>query len=493
MNNLKALTIKGVVWNTIGRVSNQVLQFIISVILMRLLSPKDYGLIAMAMAFIGFASIFSEFGFSAALIQKQNITDQHKTSIFWFNIISGCVLTGIFVALAPLIATFYNNNELQSIVICLSFSFIIGAIGIVPSTLLQKEMNFAIINKLEVAIVIFTGIVSILFAYHGFGVWCLIIQSLLSQLLRSIIILFLSPWKPSLSFSRNSIKELFAYSTHLTGYNIINYWARKADDLLVGKYMGTMSLGVYSRAYNLMLMPITQVISLVSNVMFPALSTIQNDKQKVKQVYINVVQVLSFVTFPLMIGLIVLAEPFVLVFFGQKWIEVVPIIQILSFVGVTQTLGNPTGWIYTSQGRTDWMFYWGLFGSGSIVVAIVIGVALGSIYTVSIAYLVINIILTYPVIAIPGKLINLKFIEVFKKVIGILISSLLMALVIWILKGLLPQWISTLLKFILSFLIGTISYIIFAKLFKVEAMQLILDLIKSRKKFSGNEKANAMA
>lgn len=469
MNNLKQKTISGVAWNTVGRISNQILQFILSIILMRLLLPEDYGLITMAMVLIGFASIFSEFGFSSALIQNQNITEEHKSSIFWLNIIIGTLLTLLFFVFADMFANFYNNKQLVKVIQYLSFTFTISAIGIVPDTLLQKEMNYAAINKINISLVLISGLISVYLAFSGWGVMSLVIQNLVSQILRIPLLFFASHWRPRFIYKSKSIKELFSYSAYLTGFNVINYGARRSDDLLIGKFMGAESLGIYSRAYNLMLLPITQVISLVSNVMFPALSLIHNDKYRVKRIYLNVIQMLAFITFPLMLGLMAVADNFILGIFGNKWAEVIPIIQILAFVGVLQTLANPTGWIYTSQGKTDWMFWWGVFGSGSIIIFIVIGVFLGSIYSVAIAYLMINIILAYPVVAIPGKLINMKFIEVYRCVSPILITSILVAIIIYFIGLYLPSNFSNLIKLTIQVLFGIFIYFAIMWFFKIKS------------------------
>lgn len=487
MISLKQKTISGIAWNTIGKLSNQILQFILSIILMRLLLPQDYGLLAMAMVLIGFASIFSEFGFSSALVQNQNINEIHKSSVFWLNIIIGSVLTLLFFIFADTLAQFYNNDDLTQVIKYLSFSFIISAITIVPSTLLQKEMRYDLINKIDISIVLLSGVLSIYLAVTGWGVMSLVYQNLFSQLLKVPILFITTKWKPKFIFKKSSIKELFSYSAYLTGFFVINYWARRSDDLLIGKYMGAGSLGIYSRAYNLMLLPINQVIGLVSNVMFPTLSLIQNDKERVKRIYLQTIQLLAFITFPMMIGLIATADNFILGIFGSKWAEVITIIQILAFVGVLQTLANPVGWIYTSQGKTDWMFWWGVFGSGSIILAIVIGVIIGSIYSVAISYLIINIVLAYPVIAIPGKLINMKFSEVYATILSILIISIIMAVMVYFIGLTLPNYLPPSIKLIIQVLCGIIIYLTSMLHFKIEAMNNVKALTIEQFNFYKNK------
>jgi len=474
---LKHEVVSGVAWNTAGKISNQVLQFSLSVILMRLLAPSDYGLIAMAMVLIGFVTIFGEFGFSSALIQNQNIKEDHKSSIFWLNIIIGGLLTFLIFYFADFFSSFYGNEQLTPIIKYLSFSFIISSFSIVPNTLLQKEMNYSALNKIEVSVVLFSGIVGVYMALNGWGAMSLVFQTLSMHLFKVPLVFIASRWFPKRIFSSASVKELFSYSAYLSGFNFINYWARKSDDLLIGKFMGADSLGIYSRAYSLMLLPITQVISLVSNVMFPAMSLIQDDKERVKSIFLRVVQVLAFITFPLMIGLIASADNFVLGIFGVKWAEVIPIIRILAFVGVIQTLANPTGWIYTSQGKTKWIFWWGIFGSGSIILAIVIGVLIGSIYSVAIAYLIVSIILIYPAISIPGRIINLKFSEVFNSVLPVLLVSLIMGAIVYLTGSILPVSLSVLIKLIIQVCLGIAIYLSVTWFFKIKSLTNIYEII----------------
>lgn len=479
-DNLKQKTIKGVAWNTVGNISNQILQLGISVILMRLLKPSDYGLLAMAMVLVGFANIFSEFGFSSALIQKQDISEDHVSSVFWLNIIIGIFLTNLFFFSAGFFSEFFGNPGLTRVIKYLSFTFIISSFSIVPNTLLQKEMQYDIINKISITAVFVSGVIGVYLAFAGWGVMSLVIQNLSLQLITVPLLFLGSKWLPKRLIRIKSIKELFSFSAYLTGFNFINYWARKSDDLLVGKYMGAGNLGIYSRAYDLMLLPISKIISLISNVMFPALSAIQEDRERVKRIYLQTIQLISFVTFPLMIGLIPVADNLILVLFGNKWAEVIPIIRILAFVGVLQTLANPTGWIYTSQGKTNWMFWWGIFGSGSIIIAIVIGVLFGSIHSVAIAYLSINLILVYPVVAIPGKLINMKFIEVFKKVFPILLVSVIMAVIVYFLGIILPSQIARSLILLIQIGIGAMIYIMIMWYFKIDAFNKITALFKEQ-------------
>jgi O-antigen/teichoic acid export membrane protein len=239
-----------------------------------------------------------------------------------------------------------------------------------------------------------------------------------------------SGWVPRLAYSTSAVRELLGFSANLFGFNFINYWSRNVDNLLIGKLMGSGSLGVYSRAYSLMLMPITQVIRIVSRVMFPALASIQGDIVRVRRIYLRAVRMVAFVTFPMMAGLLAAADSFVVTVLGAHWQDVVPVLQILCGVGLIQTLCNPVGWIYQSQGRTDWLLRWGIAACGAIIVAIGIGASFGTVEAVALAYLLVNVLLLYPCLAIPGTLVGMRVRDVFGAISGVAISSLMMVVLV---------------------------------------------------------------
>jgi|AntRauTorckE6833_2_1112554.scaffolds.fasta_scaffold01276_5 PST family polysaccharide transporter len=466
--SLRSQTVSGVGWSFYGRFIQQGIKLALTIFLMRLLGTEAFGLIGMALVFIGFGNLFKKMGFGAALVQRSKLSESHYTSTFFFNIGIGLLFTCLLIYTAPLIARFYTAPDLTLILKVLSLNFVIGAFGIVPQAVLERSMQFNILSKIQIGTAAGSGIIVVIAAYAGVGVWALVIESMLTTLFNSILFLIFSNWRPKLSFSWRAISHLWSYSSNLVGFHFINYWSRQLDDLLIGKYMGASSLGIYTRAYFLMLLPNKQVISVISRVMFSALSKIKHEKKKVKKVYLRAMGILSFIIFPMMIGLFVVAEPFVLALFGQKWSGMIPIVQILSWIGVIQTLNNPTGWLYQSQGKTNWMFWIGVFGSGTLIVGIIIGVWLGSIESVAISYGVANVLITYPFITIAGKLINMNFMEVIKKVFPSFLLSLVMAIIVYG-SSFLITTDSFLLELIVEVTVGVTVYVILASLFDIKA------------------------
>ena len=451
-------TFAGIKWMLAAKMAQQGLQFLLLTVLMRLLDPAAFGLVGMVMVFSGFAAIFSEMGFGSALVQRQDLSEAHRSTIFWLVIASGALLGGVLLAAGPLIAAFYKEPRLQPMCAWVGLSFLLSAPGVVSRSLLIKALRFDILAKVDVTALIVSGGVAAAAAACGAGVWSLVAQQLVSAGATSALLFWFGKWRPRLLWSSRAIRELFGYGAGLTGFNIVNYWARSADKLLIGNLLGSVALGLYSRAYSLMLLPLTQVVSVLTPVMFPALSTIKDDKARVRRVFLQMTAFVTFIAFPMMLGLIVVAEPFVIGLFGGKWASAIPLIQILAVVGMTQALLNPTGLIYTSQGRTDWLFWWAVGGGGVEVLLIVAGALMGGVRGVAIAYLVGNLVITGPGLAIPGRLIGMSLGDVWQAIAGNLACATCMAALVWGIDSALPIGMAPLVRLLVLVPLGAMAY-----------------------------------
>lgn len=425
--SIRDKTISGVKWTTAAKVGEHVIQFGLTTALMRLLGPESFGLIAMVVVFSGFAMIFNEMGLTSALVQRKELREEHCSTMFWANLVVSSALTLLFFVSAPLVASFYGEPLLKPMTQAMSICFVLGALGKVPRALLQRSFRFDALARASMIAMLVSGAGAIVVALLGGGVWSLLAQQVGATGVSSALLAMQSKWRPRFLWSPPAFRDLWRYGIGLTGFSVVNYWARAADKLLIGRMIGSEALGLYSRAYSLMLLPMTQVINVLAPVMFPALAAMQHDRDRVRKVFLRVINLLSFITFPMMLGLVAVAEPFVVSLFGEQWGEIVPLVQLLSFVGLMQTINNPTGWIYKSQGRTDWMFWWGMFGSGVLVISIIVGILLGGVREVAISYLVGNVLITPPCIIIPGKLIGMRLRDVWRAVWGNLLCATVMA------------------------------------------------------------------
>lgn len=429
-DELALKTTRGIAWTVGSRLLQQGLQFAVIAVLARLLTPSDFGLVGLIAVFTGFATLLTDFGLSAALIQRPDVNHDHLSSAFWLNLVSGGCLSLLFAAGAPLIALFYGEPSLVWLTMVSGLVFLLNSTAAVQSSLLDRRMDFRRIALIENLATIVAAAAAIGAAAAGAGVWSLIVLTLAAAAARSAILWGTGQWRPQLRISRPALRDLWGFSVNLAAFNTTNYWARNADNLLIGKVLGPGPLGIYTRAYSTMLLPMSQVGSVAMRVMFPALSRIQDDKERVRRIYLRSVGLIALVTFPIAVGLFVAARPFVLTFYGSRWSAAVPILRLLCIVGLIQSIATTVGLLYQSQGRTDWMFRWSLLSTGMVIGAFAIGVQWG-LTGVAISYVTSTMLLSYFSYAIPGRLIGMQFREVPLAIWRPLLASALMGLVVW--------------------------------------------------------------
>jgi O-antigen/teichoic acid export membrane protein len=367
----------------------------------------------MVLIFSGFASLFNEMGFRAALIQKQDVNEGHFSSVFWFNIIVSILLMLLMTLSAPLIADFFKKTELAQLVRLLSLTFLIGSPVIVMRAQFAKELNFRGLSIIQLIAAAASGVLGVSLALLGYGVYALVGQLLGSAACYTILIWVYSDWRPRWLFSWSAIRELMGFSIGVIGGNSLNYWVRNADKLLIGKFLGAANLGLYSMAYTIMSLPMSQITTVLAKVMFPTLSVIQAHRGRTRMIYLRSIAVIGLLAFPAMLGLIVVADDFVIAIFGEQWQEMIPTLRLLCLGGLLQSVNSTVGWIYKSQGRSDIQFWWILFNGILTFIAVGIGINWG-INGVAIAYAVRIFLTTWLNFYIPGRLINMSFGDVAK-------------------------------------------------------------------------------
>lgn len=410
--SLRHQAVRGIGWTAAAQFGRQFIQFVILALLGRLLSAEEFGLLGMTTVFVGFANLFGEMGFTAALIQRQELTPRHLNSVFWLNLAGGLLMAILMVIGAPLISLLYQEPRLTPITLLIAATFPLNALGLVHRAILTREMRFRALGLAELLSVLASGLLALWLALNQFGVWSLVWQTLAQTILTAVSLWVLTRWRPQGGLNKAAIQELWGYSSNLLGFQAFNYWSRNGDNFLVGRFLGANALGFYTRAYTTMLLPVNQVVGILGRVLFPTLAKVQNDPQRVKRIYLQTVAAIALIAFPMMLGLSIVAHNFVLVIFGAKWLPMVRTLQILSLVGLLQSVGATTGWLYQSQGRTDWMFKWGV-GTGLLaLLSFSIGTYLGSIETVALCYAFLAVPLFYVGFAIPGRLIQLSAWEV---------------------------------------------------------------------------------
>ena len=478
--NIKAETINGIKWVGAGQAIKYPVQIVVSVVLARLIAPEAFGLVSMVTVISGFAGLFINFGFSSALVQKKEVNDRLLSSVFWINVAIGLSLCLMFLVLSYPIALFYAEPALINLTLALSFTFVIPAFNSVQLALLNRQMRFDLLTKREIASFVTGSIVAILGACLGWGVWALVAQIYATSLMGVILLWSSVQWRPERSFSVQEINSIWSYGKNLTGFTIANYLVRNLDNFLIGKFISPAALGIYSRGYAFVTLPIRQVSSVLAKVMFPSLSKIQDDHERFRRVYVKLCQATALITFPAMVGLFLVAEPFVLVFLGAAWIEVIPILKIFSLLGAAQSIMNTVGWIYNATGRTDLLFKWGLFAGAVIISSFIIGIWMGGIYNVAICYAIgSGMILLIPNFTIPFKIIDLKLTTFLKALLPLLLCTVFMGLGVLIILEALDES-EAYLQILASSFTGVIVYVLILESFKVSIYKEVKQMMKGR-------------
>jgi O-antigen/teichoic acid export membrane protein len=376
-NQIRQRSIKGGMATMISQITMFCLNMLGTATLARLLSPADYGLIAMATVIIGFVSMFKDAGLSMATVQKVQITEAQISVLFWINIMISTFLGLVVFATAPLVANFYGNSKLINITSLLSMSFIISGLTLQHQALLRRHMMFKELAVIQVVSYIIYLLSAIVIALYGKGYWALVVGLVIQIATESVLTFWFCPWLPQMRIKASEVRSMIAFGGQLTGFNFLNYCARNIDGLLIGRIWGADALGQYSKAYGLLTLPIQQINSPISAVAIPALSRLQDDPKRYKEFYLRTVSLLTTITMPGVVYLIVMAPELVDLILGPQWEEASAIFAMLGISAIGQPIANTTGWLYISQGRTRDMFVWGVLGSSITIIAIIAGLPWG--------------------------------------------------------------------------------------------------------------------
>ncbi|MCA9596309.1 MAG: lipopolysaccharide biosynthesis protein [Myxococcales bacterium] len=471
----------GVAWTGAGRFVAKAGGFVVTLVLARLLTPADFGLVGMIAVVTGFLSVLADLGFSDALVQRKEVDEGHWTSVFWLNVATGFVLAGGLAALAPAIAAFFREPALTALVRVIGLDFAISPFAAVPTARLTREMRFRTLAGVEAISVIVASGVALGMALAGFGVWALVAHVLASSLTSVLVLWSVSGFRPQGGVRQSALGDLWRFSSNLLGYSTLHYWTRKSDDLLIGRVLGATPLGLYGRAYSTMTMPVSDVGAVLARVMFPTFSKMQGDAEATKKLYLQVLSLIAMGTFPVMLALSVLAPRFIVVLYGDQWAGAATVLSIFCVTGAFQAISTTVSWIYKSQGRTDVMMRWGLVSGTLTVGAIGVGIYLGSIESVALCYAIMNVVvLGYPELAIPGKLIGLAPVEIFRSVRGALGCSLASTGVIFGLGFVLSPYLSGGADVFVRLTIGVLVYVTLLRVFGVESYQQFRRMAEER-------------
>jgi PST family polysaccharide transporter len=352
--SLRTQAAQGVFWTAMGNWGNQLAAFLVFVVLSRLLPPDAFGLVALAAVFVGLTQVIANQGLVDALVQRKNLDAEHLDTAFWMSMGFAVVLTLLAVAIALPIADLLHEPRLGPVLIGLALSIPISGLTLVQRALLARSFAFRSLTLRTLIAIVVGSVVGIGAALAGFGVWSLVAQNLANQLAGALVLWRVAAWRPRLRFSRSHFRDLFGYGFHVVNFRLLNYFNRRADDLLIGAFLGATALGFYSVAYRMLVLLIEVTSNLIDAVAFPVYSRLQDDGQRLRRVYYKSSAFAALIAFPGFLAILVLAPQLVEVVFGEKWSKSVPVMQVLTLFGIVQALIYLNSTMVKALGKPSW-------------------------------------------------------------------------------------------------------------------------------------------
>lgn len=375
--SLRSAVLGGLAWKLASIVVKQGARVAAAVVIARLLTPEEYGLAALVLVFSSLVFIFSDLALGAALIQRPSITERDRSTVFWVSIAAGVIFTVAGIALAAPVAAFYGEPDVEPLVIAMSCTFLIVSLGSTQEALLVRAMNWRALELRQMAAAICGAAGGIAIAASGGGAWAVIGQQVIVLTIATALVWAVTPWRPRAVFSRASLRDLGRFGGDVFGSRFLFYLNRNADNLLIGRVLGPAALGAYSIAYNVILLPFSQVAGPLEQLLYPAFSRMQDERERLATAFLRVNRLVAAITAPCLLGLAVAAPDFVPVVLGEQWRPAVPVVQVLIVVGVLQSLQALNASVLQARDRSRWLLRYSMVFTGLTLVAFVAGLPFG--------------------------------------------------------------------------------------------------------------------
>ena len=472
----------GAIWSTFERLSVQLVSFVLTIILARLLTPEEYGTVGLLIVFISFSQVFIDSGFSKALIQKQNRTKEDISTVFYFNIIIAVLCYMALWISSTFIADFYDIPKLASLLKVLSLSLFFNALFAIPSTLLSIKMDFKAITKVNFSSTIISGLVAIYLAYIGFGEWALVYQTLIKSFLMAIFIWFAIEWKPILVFSKKSFSSLFDFGSKLLINSLMNNLVNNFASLFIAKIISAQQLGFYTRGTQNADTAFSTINSIIDNVLLPGLAPLQNQLELLVDGTKKIIKTAALLVIPIFFGLTIISKPLILLLLTDKWALAIPIMQIICVSRLITIISGININLLYVLGRSDLALKQQIVKISIRVILLIIALPYG-IVVIAMAELVTTIIHFFINTYFPGKMMKYGAFQQIKDISPILMSGFVMSAV-----GISIVYFtdfSDLIKIVFTIILSTVTYFLMIKAFKISEFKMleirIKEILKSKK------------
>jgi polysaccharide transporter, PST family len=409
-----------------GQFALRIVSLATTVVLARLLTPREIGLATEALVFSQFTFLLTDVGVFAVLVQRPRLSDEDRQTAFWTSVVLGVVLALGLFGLAGPIAHLYGEPKVEPLLQVLSLSVLFMALGLTPGSLLIRDLRFRSIQVRTVVGTLAASAAAISIAALGYGAWAIVAQTLAITGATTILTWLLMNWRPRLVYSFKSLRSFAGFSGYVFGTDLLQYLSRNTDNLLIGRFIGAAKLGAYSLAYSVMLVPLRTLANPVQEVIFPAMSRI-GEAKRVGQIWVRTSRLIAAVAVPVYLGLLIVAPDFVNVIFGSKWKDAVPVLQILAYVGLVQSWGGMRGSVLLALDKASTLFRLQLMGSSMAIASFIIGLHWG-IVGVAAVYAVSTTIVAAVGTVVTGRIAHVGFLEFLGRMSGVLLAGALMTL-----------------------------------------------------------------
>lgn len=474
-DSIKDQAVKGLMWSAVERFSVQGIQFVLTIIIARLVLPSEYGLIAMLGIFLAIAQVFVDSGFSNALIQKQDRTETDFSTVFYFNIFISIVFYLLLFVCAPYIASFYKEPDLLLVTRWIGLNIIIAGFSVVQRAKLTINVDFKRQSKASLTAVLISGIIGIIWAYKGWGVWALVVQSLLNNLLNTLLLWIFAKWIPQWVFSKESFNTLFAFGSKLLLSGLLHTIYINLYSLVIGRKYSSTDVGIYNRAGQFSNFPSINVMGIINRVFFPLLCKIQNDNERLKTSFLQYLRMSCFIIFPMMAIMTVLSKPLILLLLTDKWLPAAELLSILCFAYMWYPVMVVNNQILNVKGRSDYFLYAEIIKKVIAFVILIITLPFG-VRVLCWGIVLYNFFDMAIVIYYSKKVVFVKYREQIYNIMPLFFVSLLTGGMVYL--SIQPFEGNLLGQLAVGSLVGLLVYVLSCLIFKIREIDQIVLVIK---------------
>lgn len=473
-NSLKSKAINSIVWSALERFSAQGIQFVLGIIIARLVTPSEFGLIAMLGIFLAVAQCFIDSGFGNALIQKQDRTETDYSTVFYFNIVIAIGFYGILYASASYIAVFYKEPLLETVTKWVGVNIIVSAFSIVQRARLSIQLDFKTQAKTSLIAVCSSGLIGVYLAYNAWGVWTLVLQTLLNNLINTILLWIFTKWTPKRMFSCTSFKQLFSFGSKLMLSGFLHVIYVNLYSLVIGRKYSATDVGYYNRMCSIAQYPSINIVSIITRAVYPIQCSIQDDEEKLSRSFHQYLRMACFIVFPLMVGLAVMAETLVKLLLTDLWLPAAHLLSILSIAYMWQPVMTINNQILNVRGHSDYFLKAEIIKKIIAIIILIITMPMGlTILCVGVLfYSFFDIII---IIYYSKKVICTAYMRQLKDILPIFMLSVGMGIFIFLIKSFFSNLY---LQLLISILSGIVFIIVFSILFRIKELNAVYSILR---------------